>query len=139
MRHQLKEVGLEQDVACDSAGTLNYHTDNAPDDRMTATLESRGVEVTGQARQISDNDLEEFDLVLTMDDDNYKNVMNLCGANRFGHKVHKFVEFCQNHEAHEVPDPYYGGQQGFDHVADLLEDGCSHIISEIQAGRLKGE
>lgn len=131
MRHMLKEAGMENKVFCDSAGTMNYHTGKSPDSRMTATVESRGIEVTGAARQIQEQDLEEFDLILTMDNENYRNVMNLESADEYGHKVKKFVSYCTEHDDQEVPDPYYGGQQGFEHVVDLLEDGCTELLQQI--------
>ncbi len=132
MRHLLVEHKMDDLVLCDSAGTLDYHTGHAPDTRMTATLESRGITVTGQARQIQPNDLQTFDLILTMDDDNYRNVMKLATADQYGHKVKKFVEFCSSHPDSKVPDPYYGGQQGFEHVLDLLEDGCSNLLERLK-------
>lgn len=131
MRHLLKQEGLDGEVTCDSAGTANYHSGKAPDARMSATIESRGIEVTGAARQITSEDLENFDLILTMDDENYRNVMNLNAAKLYGHKVKKFVSCCSEHDVTEVPDPYYGGQEGFELVADLLEDGCSNLLREI--------
>ena len=131
MRHMLKEAGLESEVFCDSAGTMNYHTGKSPDSRMTATVESRGIEVTGSARQIKEADLENFDLILTMDNENYRNVMNLKTADANAHKIKKFVSFCSEHDDKEVPDPYYGGQDGFEHVVDLLEDGCSELLRQI--------
>lgn len=131
MRHLLNHNSLTE-IKCDSAGTLDYHTGKPPDNRMSAVLESRGIKVSGKARQVTAKDLVDFDQVLTMDEDNYNKVMKLPTADQHGHKVKKFVSLCQTHCASEVPDPYYGGSEGFEHVADILEDGCQHLIQQIK-------
>jgi protein-tyrosine phosphatase len=97
---------------------------------MTQTLTSRGVEVTGSARQIQPADLAKFDLILTMDDENYTNVKMLDPTGSFAGKIQKFTSYCQHHKQSEVPDPYYGGQDGFDLVADMLADGSSSLIEK---------
>jgi len=119
-------------ITCDSAGTAAYHIGKKPDSRMTSTVEARGIRVTGNARQIKAQDLIDFDLILTMDDENYQNVLKLSTAKEYGYKVKKFVKLCSKHNDIEVPDPYYGGQEGFEHVVDLLEDGCLNLIQELK-------
>jgi len=131
LRHMLKQQKLDHKASCDSAGTLDYHTGKSPDSRMTSTLESRGLKVTGSARQIQDSDLSELDLILTMDKDNYSNVMRLASAREHSKKIKPFIDFCCEYTDTEVPDPYYGGQEGFEHVANMLENGCSNIISKL--------
>ena len=127
-RHAVKQAGVERLWEIDSAGTAAWHTGKGPDSRMTQTLQSRGIEVTGKARQIKAEDLAEFDLILTMDDENYANVLKIDPQSQFRDKIKKFTSFCTKHSELEVPDPYYGGQDGFELVADMLEDGCKNII-----------
>jgi protein-tyrosine phosphatase len=132
MRRLLQDAGLEQRVRCDSAGLIGYHTGDPPDARMRAAGQRRGLPMTGVARQVTRADLDAFDLVLAMDDDNFAGLMKLASAtNR--HKVVKFCSFCTRHPDREVPDPYYGGAEGFDHVLDLMEDGCGTLLARITA------
>ncbi|MGJ8673894.1 low molecular weight protein-tyrosine-phosphatase [Rubritalea sp.] len=127
-RHAVKQAGVADQWEIDSSGTEAWHTGKGPDARMTKTLESRGIEVTGKARQISEQDLQDFDLILTMDNENFANVCKLDTKGHYGGKIKKFTSFCKQHTETEVPDPYYGGQDGFELVADMLEDGCTSII-----------
>ncbi|MFT5882766.1 MAG: protein-tyrosine phosphatase [Crocinitomicaceae bacterium] len=129
-RHATHKAGVAAQFTIDSAGTAAWHTGKGPDARMTQTLTSRGVEVTGSARQIQPADLAKFDLILTMDDENYTNVKMLDPTGSFAGKIQKFTSYCQHHKQSEVPDPYYGGQDGFDLVADMLADGSSSLIEK---------
>ncbi len=129
-RHTVRKAKAEDQWTIDSAGTGDWHIGKRPDVRMTKTLKSRGIPVTGKARQIQKQDLKNFDLILTMDDENFSNVKKLDPADVFSSKIQKFTSFCQHHSAGEVPDPYYGGQEGFELVADMLEDGCSAIFEQ---------
>lgn len=125
--HVVKEAGLDGAVEIDSAGTLGYHTGAQPDHRMAATLRKRGYQIHGRARRVTADDLDRFDLVLAMDGDNEAELLALSTpANR--HRVRRFTDFCTRHEVREVPDPYYGGPQGFEHVADIIEDGCAGLL-----------
>ncbi len=139
MLHQLEEAGLNGQVSVDSAGTLNYHAGNLPDTRMRQAASQRGLDLTHRARQITPEDLEKFDLILVMDQDNKHEVMLLSGAKAHVAKIKMFCEFCTGHSETEVPDPYYGGAQGFDLVLDLLEDGCAEITRRLKEGTLLDE
>lgn len=130
-RHLAASSGRLHEFEIDSAGTLGYHTGSPPDPRMADTLRQRGYPIAGSARQITRSDLESFDLIVTMDDDNLHNVRTLDRQRSYHHKIKPLVEFCQSLESPDVPDPYYGGQQGFEWVADLLEDGCAGILNTI--------
>lgn len=127
-RKQVSDAGLTAEVEIDSAGTIGYHHGSPPDPRMAATLEKKGYPISGKARQITLYDIDRFDLILTMDEENLKSVRKLdtTGANH--HKIRPFVEFCSQGTDIRVPDPYYGGQRGFDHVVQLVEDGCRGIL-----------
>jgi protein-tyrosine phosphatase len=120
-------------IECDSAGTIDYHTGKKPDSRMRQTLVRRGIPVEGRARQFQREDFERFDLILTMDEDNRAGVLSLAVDDEERNRVRAFVEFCEEHDAPEVPDPYYGGDAGFEFVADLIEDGSQGLLKHIVA------
>lgn len=130
-RHMVKEAGLDDRIHCDSAGTIGYHTGNDPDARMSKTIRTRGYEVTGFSRQISLRDFKDFDLILTMDEENYTNVIALTKNDEQRTRVKRFTDFCTEHEEKEVPDPYYGGDQGFELVADMIEDGSRGVLDSL--------
>jgi len=97
---------------------------------MAATLRARGYVVAGTARRVTRADLEHFDLVLAMDDENFGDLVKLAKHDvSLTPKIHKFVEFCERHTTSLVPDPYYGGPEGFERVADILEDGCHGLLA----------
>lgn len=131
-RHLLKLEGLEKHIHCDSAGTIDYHTGSQPDARMRTAARERGINLGGAARQIQPVDLETFDLVLCMDDENLEYVEQLAGERKHRARVRLFCEFVTASDAREVPDPYYGGVEGFDEVMDLLEDGCANLLEYIR-------
>ena len=90
---------------------------------MSKTLRRRGYKVTGCARQFSLQDFGIFDLILVMDDENHRNILKLADTEEKRAKLQNFTNFCLHHHHHEVPDPYYGGDAGFQLVTDLIEDG----------------
>ena len=132
-RHLVEKAGLSEDIRCDSAGTIGYHTGKEPDTRMSKTVRGRGYEMTGSARQFLTQDFEDFDLVFTMDDENYDNVMKLAESDEARARVRKFTDFCIAHDHSEVPDPYYGGEDGFELVANLIEDGAGELLAFIRS------
>ena len=131
-RKRLKDEGLDGRVDCDSAGTIAHHTGDPPDGRMRDELERRGYPVNGRARGISEDDLAVFDLVLAMDRENLAHLRRLAGDDEAAENIRLFCEFCREHDAEEVPDPYYGGRSGFRTVADLIEDGCDGLLEEVR-------
>lgn len=132
-RHLVREAGRDADFVIDSAGTAGYHEGSLPDARMAATLRGKGYAISGRARQIRREDLESFDLIVPMDEQNLADVLELDRSGIHRSKVRAFVDFCREHDDPRVPDPYYGGQRGFDHVVDLLEDGCRGILDGFPA------
>ena len=131
MRKLLEEAELGDQVSCDSAGTIGYHSGHAPDHRMSAAGRKRGLPMTGKARQVTSEDLDAFDLVLAMDDENYAELLALSN-DKNKDRIRRFCEFCIKYPDTYVPDPYYGGAQGFEHVLDLLEDGCAQILEVVR-------
>ena len=130
-RQLVTAAGRDAEIEIDSAGTLGYHQGDPPDARMAETLREHGYTVTGRARQITVADLAAFDLIVTMDEDNLTEVRALDRDGRFRAKIRPLVEFCREHQSPRVPDPYYGGQQGFERVIELLEDGCAGILADL--------
>ncbi len=131
MNHLVKEAGLEGQITCDSAGTAGYHTGAAPDRRMGVAARKKGIELKGQARQFQPEDLEKFDLILAMDRENYRDILASDRAGHYTHKVKMMADYVTHHPDQEVPDPYYGGDQGFDYVIELLLDACQGLLKEI--------
>ncbi|WP_234041983.1 low molecular weight protein-tyrosine-phosphatase [Persicirhabdus sediminis] len=131
-RHFVESKGLQDVIEIDSAGTIGFHTGKLPDARMRKALARRNYPTGGAARQVVRADIQNFDLILTMDDDNLRNVREYVKDDSESAKVKRFVDYCERFEDKEVPDPYYGGNGGFEHVLDLLEDGCESLLEEIQ-------
>ena len=134
--HLLAQQGLEDQFVVDSAGTGGWHVGNPADRRMRAAAERRGIHLPSRARQISLADLSHFDRILTMDEDNLRAVRSLA-AELHGRpdlaEIEPMTSYCRRFKASEVPDPYYGGEQGFEHVLDLLEDACSGLLESLRA------
>ncbi len=131
MNHLITQAGLEDKITCDSAGTANYHIGSRPDRRMSAAAASQGITLQGRARQFDIADFDEFDLILAMDRDNYRDILYLDRENQYRERVKMICDFATNHRDQEVPDPYYGGPDGFKYVIDLLLDACDGLLAEI--------
>ena len=128
MNNAIARENLQNQIVCDSAGTSSYHIGSPPDSRMAATARERGMTFTGSARQFKKSDFENFDLIMAMDRENYRNILFLDSGGKYGHKVKMMCEFCRDHDEKEVPDPYYGGPEGFNKVIDLLADACGGLL-----------
>jgi len=133
LRALVEDAGLQDRIRIDSAGTIGYHSGEPADARMRQSAQKRGYTLTSLARQITTADLSEFDLVLTMDEDNFDNVLAMAENDEQRDRVKSFCDFCADHENRSVPDPYYGGAGGFEIVLDLLEDGCRGVLAEIES------
>lgn len=131
MNHLLQARELTHLVNCDSAGTSSYHIGSPPDRRMVQAAQQQGIELIGRARQLQVADFETFDWILAMDDDNYRDILRLDSQGKYTHKVKKICDFCRRHTDTEVPDPYYGGTEGFRYVIDLLMDACEGFLDEL--------
>ena len=131
MRKLLEDEGIEG-VTCDSAGTMRAHEGHPPDSRMSAAGRRRGLPMTGSARCIEPSDFDRFDLILAMDRSNYSDIMAVARSQSDRDKIQLFCEYCSESDHSEVPDPYYGGPDGFELVLDLLEDGCQGILERIR-------
>lgn len=132
MNHLVEQSHLQDEIVCDSAGTGGYHIGNPPDRRMAAAAKTKlGITLEGAARQFSPRDFEKFDLILAMDRENYQDILRLDPKGQYTDKVKLMCEFCRQYPDEEVPDPYYGGTEGFNYVIDLLMDACGGLLHEI--------
>jgi protein-tyrosine phosphatase len=131
MNHLIRQRQLTAQIVCDSAGTSSYHIGSTPDRRMTTAAARKGISLVGQARQFTPPDFEQFDLILAMDRENYRDILSLDPSRQYQHKVRLICDFCQRHTDREVPDPYYGGTDGFNYVIDLLLDACTGLLEHI--------
>lgn len=118
----------------DSAATSSHHVGELADARMIEHAKKRQIQITSVARQITYSDLEHFDYIIVMDDNNYKNVLTLDTKNKFIHKISKMTDYCTNKfkDYDHVPDPYYGGSKGFDLVLDILQDSCFNFLNHLK-------
>ncbi len=130
-RKMVGDAGLAESFEIDSAGTIGHHKGNPPDSRMSSHLASRGYDVDGRSRPLCAADLKNFDLLLTMDEENLADTLLLDPDEKFHEKIKPFVEFLSRTNAPRIPDPYYGGDEGFTHVINLLEDGCAGLLKKI--------
>ena len=119
------------DVDVDSAGTHDHHVGEKADSRMLASAEARGYELKSRARQVTPEDLspDQFDLVLAMDQENYTALQALADAPNTHIRI--FSDYLDDNWPNDVPDPYYGGDEGFDEVLDMLEEGCPLILQTL--------
>ncbi len=131
MNHLIEQAGLNGSIVCDSAGTSSYHIGSPPDRRMAVAAARRGIKLRGKARQFQLSDFENFDLILAMDRDNYQDILYLDPKEKYRDKVRLMCEFASYHQEKEVPDPYYGGREGFDRVIDLLLDACDSLLQRV--------
>jgi protein-tyrosine phosphatase len=139
MRGLLREQGLEDAVEVDSAGIGDWHTGAAPDPRATAAARSRGIVLEGAARTVAPRDFDEFDLILAADRGNLRELRAILpdGARSRLHLLREFDPASAGAPDLDVPDPYYGGDDGFEHVLDLVEAACRGLLDALRAdGRL---
>ncbi len=128
LRAKAEESGVDVDI--DSAGTIGYHTGNTPDSRAMAAGKQRGYSFKGmRARQVSVQDFEDFDLVLAADKANLADLLDICPAEH-RHKVSLFLSH-SNSSYDEIPDPYYGGDDGFELVLDLIEEASVAVLQKL--------
>ena len=124
------------DFKIDSAGTSAYHVGEMADARMQDHARLRGYDLNSLSRRFDPkNDFKHFDLILTMDDSNYQNVIHLAENELQKSKVQKFTSWCKIHDISHVPDPYTKGAEGSEQVMDIIEDGCQQILNAINKSR----
>ncbi len=134
----LREAGLEDWVAVDSAGTHAYHVGESPDPRAQKTAKARGIDLRSlRARRATAEDFLRFDYVLAMDQDNLASLAEICPPGS-EHKLKLLMEFAPELRIREVPDPYYGGVGGFERVFDMVEAAAQGLLADIRDRHLEG-
>lgn len=131
-RHLVAEAGLQEHILSDSAGTHDYHVDEPPDSRTQRAAVKRGYDLAAlRGRQVTRNDFDEFDYILAMDETNLRLLERLCPPPH-AHKLKLFLEFSGDPALREVPDPYYGGAEGFERVLDLAEQAARGLLEHLR-------
>lgn len=128
MRTLVKKAGLEHEIEVDSAGILSYHEGELPDRRMRMHASRRGYDLTHRSRPVKTMDFFEFDMLIGMDDRNIQDLTDRSPDLDSLKKIHRMTDFCRTKVVDHVPDPYYGGAQGFENVLDILEDACEGLL-----------
>jgi protein-tyrosine phosphatase len=132
LRTELEAAGLADQVTVDSAGTGDWNIGKPPDPRMLAAASSTGLTLSGTARQIAAADLADSDLILVMDQQNLADVRALAPDAATRHKIHLFLDYA-GQGPNDVPDPYYGGDDGFTHVVSLVRNAAGAIVERIRS------
>jgi protein-tyrosine phosphatase len=133
-RRVAAEEGVLDLFEIDSAGLGDWHVGQAPDTRAQAAARRRGMDISGQsARQVSRADYERFDLLLAMDSSNFEELTQLAPQSARA-KVRRFLDFAPHAGTNDVPDPFYGGKEGFDHALDLIEEASRGLLAELLNG-----
>ncbi|MBA2316233.1 MAG: low molecular weight phosphotyrosine protein phosphatase [Euzebyales bacterium] len=139
LREALAEAGLDGAVEVDSAGTGSWHIGDPPDQRMTAAAADVGLELSGAARRVMVADFDRFDLILAMDGSNEADLLELAPDGPSRAKVRRFREFEAAADGPDVPDPYYGGADGFAHVVASARAGARGVVEHIRGTQGVGE
>lgn len=131
LSHKVKENGLNWKI--DSAGTAAYHVGNLPDERSIEVANKYGIDLTSQrARQFNENDFKEFDVIYAMDAENYNNILNLANYETEEQKVKLILNEIEPNSNSSVPDPYYGGEEGFENVYQMLVLACKEVLNKFK-------
>ncbi|MFO8054591.1 MAG: low molecular weight protein-tyrosine-phosphatase [Bacteroidales bacterium] len=131
LRKKIQERGL--DIRLDSAGTAPYHIGEAPDERAQQTLLEKGINISDlRGRQFEVSDFDRFDLILPMDEDNYNNVIELARSKADKAKVTMLMKYLYPEENISVPDPYFGGPEGFCKVYEMLDAATDKVLESLK-------
>jgi protein-tyrosine phosphatase len=133
MKKLVETEGFDGQITVDSAGTIGYHEGEPSDPRMKKFAERRGYILNHTAKKFNPGiDFINNDYIITMDNENYSDVISLDKEKKFRHKIFKMSDFARELKFDEVPDPYYGGPDGFENVLDILEDACKGLLEKIK-------
>ena len=131
MNKFVKKAGPENEIECDSAGTIAYHEGEQADARMKRHAIKRGYRLTSVARKFREIDFEKFDYIIAMDNNNLRDLQSFDREKSYSNKIFKMTDFAAEKKYNEVPDPYYSGPEGFELVLDILEDSCAGLLEKI--------
>ena len=133
MRHLLEREGLTSEIEIDSAGTGGWHAGAPPDERATAAAQRRGVVLEGAARQITERDFEDFDLLLCADAENVAALRSIAPPGTEDRiRLLRSFDPASGDEDLDVPDPYYGGERGFEDVLDQVQAACEGVLDQVK-------
>lgn len=135
-KKMIEEEKLGDKISADSAGTAGYHQGELPDPRMRSHGARRGYKFDSLSRKFHVSDFDQHDIIVAMDDNNYRDILRLSPDLDSDKKVCRMTDFLQHLEADHIPDPYYSGADGFELVLDLLEDGCRGLLEKIKKDEL---
>lgn len=133
----IENKGLTDSFIVDSAGIIGYHDGEFADSRMQFHASKRGYKLTHRSRKVEKHDFKKFDFLIAMDEDNIEGLTRLAQTKSDNAKIYRMVDFSTKFQTTHIPDPYYGGDQGFEHVIDLLEDACEGFFEKVKTN--KGE
>ena len=128
----VEQSELEDEFFIDSAGTTAYHVGEPADSRMRKHAALRNIRLTSRARQFKRSDFTEFDYIMAMDRSNYRDIAALDRSDEYSDRIFMMTDFSSQFKGRDVPDPYYGGADGFEIVLDLLEESCRGLLDEIR-------
>lgn len=128
-RKLVENAGESGRFDIDSAGTIGYHAGEPADSRMREAASRRGYSLDSRARRVEPGDFGAFDLIVTMDEANYRDLTERDTGQ--GARIVRMTDYCRRHRVDEVPDPYYGGPDGFENVLNILEDACGNLLAEL--------
>lgn len=139
MRQMVEERALSNDIIVDSAGIGSWHVGEMPDSRMRKHAARRGYDLSPlRARQFRSDDFQKFDYIIVMDEENYHDVMERGGVYADARKVLRMKDYFIRYKGQQsVPDPYYGGAEGFERALNLIEDGCEGLLKDL-VNKIKG-
>ena len=135
-RFQAEQAGVDGKYSVDSAGTAAYHVGEPPDPRMRKTAEAHGVNNGGIGRQVREGDFDEFDWIVAMDGSNQRELMNIAGSPEKQAKIRLMREFDPEQDDPDVPDPYYGGAEGFENTYQIVERSVHGLLKALEAGEI---
>jgi len=131
LRDLIRKEGL--DITTDSAGTADYHVGEEPDRRAQEAMRRQGLDISDlSGRQLVPEDFEQFDLLLAMDESNLRNMLRLAPNKALGAKAKLLMDYAPEHRHREVPDPYYGDEEGFDEVYAMVTEACRNLLKDVR-------
>ena len=132
MKGLVKKVDRDEEFEIDSAGTAAWHAGEKADSRMMIHARKRGYDLTSISRKVSPElDFDHFDFIIAMDEQNMKDLKSVAQNSNQLAKIHMMTDFSNRYSYNHIPDPYYGGDKGFELVLDLLEDSCFGLLTKI--------
>jgi protein-tyrosine phosphatase len=134
MQKLIDESGLQKEIEVDSAGLISYHEGEGSDPRMKIHARRHGYNLTHISRPVTPSDFDYFDLIVGMDEQNHDKLIRLAPTLEDEEKIVRMTDYCTVHVIDHVPDPYYGGEQGFENVIEILEDACAGLLKNIIKG-----